>query len=427
MSQIFEIDGHAVAFGMRWYHLTGEDAERKEIARYAQDVGGNGRYVTIVRSRGVACGFFLGGAPKHLKKKPLFSAAAVFASVCEAPNALLTYAVDDVVAVIGIKDGLPDSETDWIGSHDEAVAAAQKFIQENGDRTFSVFDNAGIFTDAQQFDFGTIRMDAAEKHLLVLPFSRSYTTILMVLILACSVPVIYYGFVEDYLLQKKRAEAARQHQDPVKVYLASVRSGLAEEIPFPARAAVKAYENVVNVLPLYKGGWILQSVECTQGQCVGTWKNQPWGTNETFLDGRDQSGVQLTLEGTQIREQYPVQLPVSAKGTTTNREDELPPLFNFLLNDVSTLQQYRMAGLAFNLREGTPFGVPPGATPPGDVPGGIVLRGEWKIDGPMGAYGEALSGLPKNMALRILTIQVNDQQIESSTFVAEGYYYVRSR
>lgn len=429
MSQIFEIDGRAIAFGQRWYHLTGEDAERREISRYAKDAANTGEKVnnvTIIRTRGVACGFFQGDVPKYFRKKPLYSAAAVFAAACGSKNALLTYAVDDLVAVIGIKDGLPDPETDGLISLDEAVVTAQKFIQENGDRAFSVFDNAGIFTDAQQFDFGSVKIDATEKHLQVLPLSRSYTAILALLILAVSVPLVYYGFVEDYLLQKKREEAARQQVDPVQAYLTSARAALVEELPAPAKAVGTAYEAVVNAQPMYKGGWVLQSVECTQGGCVSLWANQPWGTHESFLaDGKDQGGVQLALTGTQIREQLQVQLPGFSGSATP--EESLPPLFNFLWHDITTLQHYRMAGLNFNLRDAIPFGVAPGAKPPADVPGGIVLRGEWKIDGPMGVYGEALRGLPDNMALRTLTVQVNDQQVENSTFVAEGYYYVRSR
>lgn len=427
MSRVFIQGDNAFVFGQRWYHLTGEDGERQEIRRYAKDAGASVRLATIIRTaRGIACGFFLGQVPRMYKKRPLFSAAAVFAATCGSKNTLLTYSVDDVVAVIGIKDGLPDPDTDWVGELEDAIVVAQKFIQENGDRAFTVFDNAGVFTDAEPFDLATIDFDVQQKNLQVLSLSRSLIISLAIFLVVVGIPLVYYGFIQDYLIQKKRAEQARQSVDPVVAYLTSVRQALAEELPVSARKLGAAFEVIINAQPMNEQGWVLQAVECGQAGCSGVWGNRPWGTNENFLEDKNQATVQLSVGGTLIREKLPVRQN-QADTQSKTPEEALPPFFEFLRRDISILQRYRMAGMNYTVNEAVPFGAKPGEKPPPGVPGGVIMRGEWRLDGPMGLFAEALEGLPDNMSLKSLTVKMSGEHIEGYSFVAEGYYYVRSR
>ncbi len=416
-----------IAVGLRWMTLPSMTDPKRE--RSAMAKAQRASHTVLYRHAqqrpviGIASGL-----PRQTKA---FAAASLFANFASEGSAVLVWDLGDgLVALVGVRDGVPVVDFDLVLTHEGARRRLVDFARLVGD-TPRVYGNVVLDAPPTPMTLEALLGQAeVVKAAKLAPATLPVGLIVAALATVATVGVGKYAFDAYQARQAALAAASRPKQeriDPNIAYRAALPAAL-------AGAGLRA-EHVADLmtaarsLPLAHQGWWLSVVTCQPAQCMSTWTING-GTFDSFAaapltDGRN---VQMQSDFKTVLQDFPNASDSTHQGV---KEDTLLSREAFQQRVGTMVQRLSpngpgaQASLGFELTLGAPaiLALPQGAAE-ADIRNPVRF-GTWQMRGKlwMAAFP---AEFPPGFVVKGVTINVPTNDAAAATITIEGTYFVKN-
>lgn len=416
-----------LVFGVQWTTLPGAGAQIDEIRSTAKDNQAKA-YVTIAREGSLPL-VGLAATPEGRGQKR--AAAALILLLCpDVKNAVFAFQFKDgSAAAICFRDGLPMVGYDFCGSPSTVSRRIEQFVTAMGDLSETIvfageeklFYDCPYLAEIHPFDFE--EQDLERKEFKNTIFQRVFIpTIAIALLTIVLIGSIAGYYTYDYYRQEEIKKLQSKKIDPNAAYEASVTKALQDTGPSAQKTASIIHPHISN-LPLFFGGWNLETVICQIDNCSMTWVPDTYLAS-TFDDFKDSLPEKWSAAYRSDFQTIVTSMQINAEVKKGMNRSFLPNTNDFIVRMGSEVQRLKFIGVEFRIEPAVLFAVPP---LPADNPPiteavlkNPVKEGNWRVSG--GWIGmDFLQTLPPSMTINSATMTSRGQDI---SIQVEGKYYV---
>lgn len=296
--------GEALA-GLDWIELPGVDSHGTEIRQFARSA--NAQWQFAWRLAGKATPFVAFVPQGMTKKTPVAAAALVNAAIPDEPTRITLIDLqepgdeeDEPSAglkywVFATVDGVPAKRMDFVGNANDIRTHILDFLSTREDKEgLAVYTNLGELLDTlpyrfdvRPFDFEILRHSLSKKEYSRARFDRYRPVSLKVtgILVLGALAAVGYLLAQDEIEQMQRRDAAQARQREIERKTAELAQAVDAGINAapPAAAALPAYAQALQALPLQLSGWRLQDIDCKAGACTLTFKAQALATWRGYM------------------------------------------------------------------------------------------------------------------------------------------------